>query len=193
MDTERKIYGLLETVEQQQKNLNIAAAALEATRQAIAGLIDEVQKASAAGASAGAAQALAQAGQLVTEAARPTIAELKQVTASVAQVQSTLRRATAWVTWQYLALIAAGCAALVLAVWIAVAWQRRELGELQDRKAALEAQIPTLQATVDELGRQGGKIKLNLCGKDQRKCVKVNIGMGTFGKAGESYMILDGY
>ena len=32
MDTERKIYGLLETVEQQQKNLNIAAAALEATR-----------------------------------------------------------------------------------------------------------------------------------------------------------------
>jgi len=29
MDTERKIYGLLETVEQQQKSLNIAAAALE--------------------------------------------------------------------------------------------------------------------------------------------------------------------
>jgi hypothetical protein len=69
MDTERKIYGLLETVEQQQKNLNIAAAALEATRQAIAGLIGEVQKASAAGASAGAAQALEQAGLLVTEAA----------------------------------------------------------------------------------------------------------------------------
>ena len=115
MDTERKIYGLLETVEQQQKNLNIAAAALEATRQAIAGLIGDVQKASAAGASAGAAQALAQAGLLVTEAAGPTIAELKQATASVAQVQSTLRRATAWVSWQYLALIAAGCAALVLA------------------------------------------------------------------------------
>jgi len=190
MDTERKIYGLLETVEQQQKNLNIAAAALETTRAAIAVLARE---ASAAGASAGAAQALAQAGQLVTEAAGPTIAELKQATASVAQVQSTLRRATAWVSWQYLALIAAGCAALVLSVWIAVAWQRRELGELRDQKAALEAQIPTLQAAVDELAAKGGKIKLNVCGKDQRKCVKVNIGMGTFGKAGESYMILDGY
>lgn len=193
MDTERKIYGLLETVEQQQKNLNIAAAALEATRQAIAVLAREVKEASAAGASAGAVQALAQAGQLVTEAARPTIAELKQATVSVAQAQSSLRRATAWVSWQYLALIAAGCAALVLAVWIAVAWQRRELGELQDQKAALEAQIPTLQATVDDLAAKGGKIKLNMCGKDQRKCVKVNIGMGTFGKAGETYMILDGY
>ena len=46
---------------------------------------------------------------------------------------------------------------------------------------------------MDELAAKGGKIKLNVCGKDQRKCVKVNIGMGTFGKAGESYMILDGY
>jgi hypothetical protein len=193
MDTERKIYGLLETVEQQQKNLNIAAAALEATRAAIAGLIGDVQKASAAGASAGAAQALAQAGLLVTEAAGPTIAELKQATASVARVQSTLRRATAWVSWQYLALIAAGCAVLVLSVWIAVAWQRQELGELRDQKAVLEAQIPTLQATVGELAAKGGKIKLSECGKDKRKCVKVNIGMGTFGKAGESYMILDGY
>jgi len=193
MDTERKIYGLLETVEQQQKNLNIAAAALEATRQAIAGLVVEVQKASALGASAGAVRALEQAAQVVTEAARPTIAELKQATASIVQVQSTLRRATAWVTWQYLALIAAGCAVLVLSVWIAVAWQRRELGEFQDQKAALEAQIPTLQATVNELAAKGGKIKLSECGNDKRKCVKVNIGMGTFGKAGESYMILDGY
>ena len=116
MDTERKIYGLLETVEQQQKNLNIAAAALETTRQAIAGLMVEVQKASGLGAANGATRALEQVGQLVTEAARPTIAELKQATASVAQVQSTLRRATAWVTWQYLALIAAGCAVLVLSV-----------------------------------------------------------------------------
>jgi hypothetical protein len=193
MDTERKIYGLLETVEQQQKNLNIAAAALEATRQAIAGLVGEVQKASALGAAAGATRALEQAGQLVTEAARPTIAELKQATASVAQVQSTLRRATAWVTWQYLALIAAGCAVLVIAVWIAVAWQRRELGELQAQKAALEAQIPTLQARVDALTAKGGKIALSECGNDKRRCVKVNIGMGTFGKPGESYMIVDGY
>lgn len=193
MDTERKIYGLLETVEQQQKNLNIAASALEATRAAIAVLAREVKEASAAGASAGAAQALAKAGQLVTEGAHPAIEELKRATANVFQVQSTLRRTAAWVTWQYLALIAAGCATLVLSVWISVAWQRQELGELQDQKAALEAQIPTLQATLDELAAKGGKIKFGECGNDKRKCVKVNIGMGTFGKAGESYMIADGY
>jgi hypothetical protein len=86
-----------------------------------------------------------------------------------------------------------GTPAWVLSVWIAVAWQRRELGELQDQKAALEPQIPIVQATADQLTAKGAKITLSECGKDKRKCVKVNIGMGTFGEAGESYMILDGY
>ena len=76
-----------------------------------------------------------------------------------------------------------GVRCLVLAVWVAVAWQRNELGELQDQKSALEGQITTLQATVEELAAKGGKIKFNVCGNDRRKCVKVNIGMGTFGKA----------
>ena len=56
------------------------------------------------------------------------------MTASAAQVQSKFRRATAWVTWQYLALVAAGCASLVLAVWVAVSWQRQELTELRIKK-----------------------------------------------------------
>jgi len=83
MDTERKIYGLLETVEQQQKSLSIAAQALDQTRQAIGLLVDEVKEASAAGASAGAAQALENAGMLVADAAGPTIAELKRVAARI--------------------------------------------------------------------------------------------------------------
>jgi hypothetical protein len=50
-----------------------------------------------------------------------------------------------------------------------------------------------MQATVEELAAKGGKIKFSACGKDQRKCVKVSVGMGTFAKAGENYMIVDGY
>jgi hypothetical protein len=46
---------------------------------------------------------------------------------------------------------------------------------------------------VDELATKGGKIKLSACGNDKRRCVKVNIGMGTLGKVGESYTIVDGY
>jgi len=56
MDTERKIYGLLETVEQQQKSLEIAAQALEATRVALRTLVDEIHSAATQGAS-GAAHA----------------------------------------------------------------------------------------------------------------------------------------
>jgi hypothetical protein len=48
-------------------------------------------------------------------------------------------------------------------------------------------------ATADELSQKGGKIKFNQCGPDKRKCAKIKVGIGTFGKAGESYMILDGY
>jgi hypothetical protein len=164
MDTERKIYGLLETVEEQQKSLKIAAAALDQTREAIGLLVDEVREAAAAGGSTGASQALEQAGLLVAEAAGPTIAELKQVAASAAIVQSHFRSAAAWATWQQFAIVVAGCVSLVLAMWVAVAWQRQELTELKDQKAAVEAQIATMQTTVDELGRQGGKIKFNVCG-----------------------------
>lgn len=193
MDTERKIYGLLETVEQQQKSLDIAAQALEATRKAIVLLVDEVREASAAGASAGAAQALEQAGLLIAEAAGPTITELKQTAGLVAGAQAKFRRTAVLATWQPLAMVGAGCAVLVLAVWIAVAWQRQELADIRHQKASLEGEITTLQTTVEKLAQTGGRIKFNVCGKDQRKCVKVNMGMGTFGKAGESYMILDGY
>jgi hypothetical protein len=52
-------------------------------------------------------------------------------------------------------------------------------------------QIAPLKSTVDELVRKGGRIKFNVC--DKRKCVKINVGMGTFAKGGENYMILDGY
>jgi type II secretory pathway component PulL len=193
MDTERKIYGLLETVEQQQKSLQIAAEALDQTRHAIALLVEEVQEAAAAGASAGAAQALEQAGLLIAEAAKPTINELKQMTASAAQVQYQFQKVAAWATWKHFALVAGGCLVLLLGVWIAVAAQRAELTELKDQKAALEAQIAPLQSAVDELVQKGGRIKFNVCGNDRRKCAKVNVGMGTFAKAGENYMILDGY
>jgi hypothetical protein len=52
---------------------------------------------------------------------------------------------------------------------------------------------PNLVRIARRFTAKGAKITLSECGKDKRKCVKVNIGMGTFGKAGESYMILDGY
>jgi len=113
MDTERKIYGLLETVEQQQKSLEIAAQALEATRAALRTLVDEIHSAATHGASVAAAQAIA---ELVAGAAAPTVKHLNQIAASAAGVESKFRRAAAWVTWQYLALVAAGCASLVLAV-----------------------------------------------------------------------------
>jgi prefoldin subunit 5 len=193
MDTERKIYGLLETVEQQQKSIEIAAAALDQTHRAIGQLVDEVREASAAGASAGAAQALEQAGLLVAEAAGPTIAEFQQVAASAAGVEAKFRKAAAWVTWQHLSMVASGCASLVLAVWVAVAWQRQALTEIRDQKAALEGQIATLQVTVEQLAKAGGKIKFDQCGDAKRKCVKVNSGMGLFGKGADYYMIVEGY
>ena len=148
MDTERKIYGLLETVEQQQKSLQIAAEALEATREALRTLVDEIHSAATHEANVAAAKAVA---NLVAGAAAPTVKQLNQLAASATQVESKFRRAAAWVTWQHLALVAAGCASLVLAVWVAVSWQRQELAELRDQKAALEAQIAPLQSAVDEL------------------------------------------
>ena len=79
MDTERKIYGLLETVEQQQKSLQIAAEALEATREALRTLVDEIHSAATHEANVAAAKAVA---NLVAGAAAPTVKQLNQIAAS---------------------------------------------------------------------------------------------------------------
>lgn len=190
MDTERRIYGLLETVETQQKGLQVAAEALDATRATLNSLLREIQTAAARSASDAAQRALQ---NLMAGAAAPVMKQLDQVAARAAGVETTLKRAAAWTSWRQLSMVAAGCAALVMAVWIAVAWQRDELTQLQGQKTDLEGQITSMQATVAELAEKGGKIKFSECGKDKRKCAKVNLGMGTFGKGGENYMILEGY
>ena len=51
----------------------------------------------------------------------------------------------------------------------------------------------TMQTAAEDLAQKGGKIKFNVCGDAKRKCVMVNVGMGTINKGSDSYMILDGY
>jgi hypothetical protein len=107
------------------------------------------------------------------------------------------RRAMKWFSyrWFFITLATlAGLSALgFFMIWVSLTWQRDEVNGLLKQRAGLEAEIATLQATVEELAAKGGKIKFSVCGDAKRKCVKVNVGMGTFGKAGENYMIADGY
>ena len=193
MDTERKIYGLLETVEQQQKSLEIAAAALNATHEALQALVDQVQVAANKGATVGATDALENAGVLIAGAVAPTVAKLHQVTAAATGLETKFRKAAAWVTWKYLLIVAVGCASVVLVAWTAVGWQRYEVAQLSAQKTALQNDIATLQGTVDSLAKKGGRIRLTTCGEQKRKCVKVDSAAGTFGGQGETYMIVEGY
>ena len=193
MDTERRIYGLLETVEQQQKSIEVAAAALAATREELRALVSQVQAAASKGATVGATDALENAGALVAGAAGPMLRQLDQTITAATGLEWKFKRAAAWVTWKHVLMVSVGCASLVLVAWIAVWWQRYEVTLLTAQKVALHTDIIAMQATADELAKKGGRIRVIACGEQKRKCVKVNPAAGTFGGAGETYMIVDGY
>jgi len=91
--------------------------------------------------------------------------------------------------------VAAGCGLGIIVAVIALLWwfvpSKADIEELQ-------AQQKQLQASVADLNRRGGKIKLNTCserGEPGRLCVLVDAAAGQYGKAqgGEVYMIAKGY
>ena len=62
--------------------------------------------------------------------------------------------------WRHLAMAAAGCTSLVLAVWVDVSRQFQELPEPRNQKAALKAQVAPLQSAPNDLLQRGGRIKM---------------------------------
>lgn len=73
------------------------------------------------------------------------------------------------------------------------------LGFLAKQRAAeldeLTAQARAMQATVDKLSSQYGKVQLSTCGENGRPCIRVDERQGRYGdtKNGELYMVLFGY
>jgi outer membrane murein-binding lipoprotein Lpp len=98
--------------------------------------------------------------------------------------------------WRWAALAgstaAGGVAAVLLAGWLSVWWQRHEVERLAAQRQALAAEVAQWQAQADAWAKKGGRAKLERCGDQGRLCVRVDTRAGGFGKEGD-YMVLRGY
>lgn len=110
-------------------------------------------------------------------AVKPILGKLSSVVQAAGEAEGKLNTATESFGWKWAAvasIIGAGAIVTVLAVaWGAAWYQRSQVESLAGQKAALQADVAQLQASVDALEKKGGRIRLDRCGPDNRLCVEI--------------------
>ena len=117
------------------------------------------------------------AGEIQTtldEALKSIIGDLVGAARSANQVEEKLNRVKDSFGWKW-ALVVGGTALMLVAVislfaWGAVGYQRYQIEQLSAQKTALTSEVADLQANVNKLAKQGGKISLVDCGG--RLCIE---------------------
>lgn len=165
-----------------------AAEAVPAIQKAASEAVGASVRQSLAGASDAAAKALG-------EASRPIVGQLSGVVKAAGEAEGKLSGAVAAFGWRW-AMLAGGAAAggivaVLLAAWLAVWWQRHQVEQLAEQKAALLGEVAQLQANAEDWAKRGGRAKLEKCGDQGRLCVRIDKSSG-YGKDGD-YFVLRGY
>jgi hypothetical protein len=213
MDAQQQIFSLMAAAEDQQKAVKTLLDALAAERAAlakeragvaqaaasVAGVAGEVRKAAAEAVGASVRQSLAgasdAAAKALGEASKPIVGQLSGVVKAAGEAEGKLSGAVAAFGWKW-AVVAGGAAAggivaVLLAAWLAVWWQRHQVEQLAEQKAALLGEVAQLQASAEEWAKRGGRAKLEKCGDQGRLCVRIDKTTG-YGKDSD-YYVLRGY
>ncbi|MGJ7582871.1 hypothetical protein ACSFA3_22100 [Variovorax sp. RHLX14] len=220
MDAQQQLFGLMALAEEQQKAVQAAIDGLADERAAlseeriavaqaaasVAGVAGDVRKATANVASAlqsAAAEVLATsvrqalagvaqtAAQALGEATKPVIGSLSSVVEAAGEVEGSMRRASAWFAWKWVAVAGGGAVGVCLLAYASLVWQLHQVDSLREEKAALQEEVVQLQANANDWAKQGGRIKLERCGEASRLCVRVNKSV-SYGKDNDHF-VLRGY
>ena len=190
-ETTLKIGGLLEVAEAQQQAV---AAQLEQLQQQTAALAQAVvnvnraaqhavlalQEAAGAALSDAVRKSLGQAAETALAAlesvSEPVMAHWSAMTQEARAAETRLRRAVAWFSWRWAALLgvlgAGVVGGIVLAANTLVWWERSQVDSLLEQRAALTIEVRDLQATAKTWRQKAGRASLNDCGG--RLCVEID-------------------
>lgn len=190
-ETTLKIGGLLEVAEAQQQAI---AAQLEQLQQQTAALaqaaatvtsaarqvLDALQEAAEAAISDAVRDSLGHAAKtalgVLEGVSRPVMAHWSAMTADAQAADDQLRRAVAWFSWRWavvLVLLGMGIIlGIVLAAKTLVWWERLQVDNLLEQRAALTEEVRDLQATAKIWRQKAGRARLNDCGG--RLCVEID-------------------
>lgn len=209
-DQQKAIGVAVEALAAERVALSKERAAVAQAAASVAGVANDVRKAAAdavpalrkaAGEAVGASvhQSLAGVSGAATaaleEASRPIVGRLTDVTHSLGEAEGKLSDAVASFGWRWAIVAggaAAGCiAAVLIAAWLSVWWQRHQVDDLLEQKAQLQAEVGQLQGNAEEWAKRAGRAKLDKCGDASRLCVRIDKTTG-YGKDAD-YFVLRGY
>lgn len=205
-DREQELFGLMAVAQEQQQAAAAQLAALEKQRAQLTATIEQARRAVEAMRDAGAASAglIEQAAQQAVEkgvdaalwrvseatkeslanATGPALNAIKGAAGRAQEAEQSLRDAVGWVSWKWATICGAVAAGMLAAVWSLAMILTPGWDEIQE-----------LRATVADLERRGGKIKLSTCGDRGRLCARIDVKASgaVYGANGENLMILSGY
>lgn len=171
------------------------AGVADNVRKATANVVPALQKAAAEVLAASVRQSLAgvaqTAAQALGEATKPVIGSLSSVVEAAGEAEGSMRRASAWFAWKWVAVAGGGAVGVCLLAYASLAWQLHQVNSLREEKAALQEEVVQLQANANEWAKQGGRVKLERCGEASRLCVRVNKTV-SYGKDNDHF-VLRGY
>ena len=90
------------------------------------------------------------------EAARPVVGSLSGVIQSAGEAEASLKNAGQWFAWKWVAVAAGGLVGVCLVAYASLAWQLHQVSSLREEKAALQADVAQMQASVAALGARAG-------------------------------------
>ena len=180
-EQQKTVEGLIELTKRQQGELVKAGPALRAA-------VVEAVHLELRGVASTASDATTYAMKPAMERLEAASSSAKKAAANVSAVTDNLRQ-----RWPLIA--GASCAAMLLVtlagMWGITTWQRGQVEELREQRAALVGDLATMRAQADELAAKGGRIKLSHCGGKKRLCAQVDTS-ASFGDRGD-YYVLKGY
>lgn len=208
MDDKKMLGVLLHLTEQQSattgqllEQLQAHVAALESATKAAADAAPAAAKAAGDATRAEMTRTMGQAQKTILEAferaARPFFGQLDKAKDDVDEAADRMKKVSQW-AW----MLAAGALLVAgVASWTWMTWQRGQLVELQQQRAALQVDVDQMRAQVADLEKRGGRIKFAQCDTN-RLCIEAanNQGGGQTNwaapwssPAGQKYVIPKGY
>lgn len=176
MNPEEQIFGLIAAAEEQQKLVNAAISGLKRERIELSNMTTTVAQSTKEAVTLAMRESLSmateQANQSIGDAVKPVINRLASVVEAANGAESSLKRASAWFAWKWVAVITAAVAGLCLVVYGSLTYQRFQVNELWREKSTLLADIEQLQIRADRLAKQGAKIEISDC--KGRLCIAVD-------------------